>query len=543
MSPALRKLTQMRVKAVARRLFDSLGSVRGWAFLAAALGVVGLWLSLLFLIPRSHDIMRVSVQDIYESVGPVMLMATAMAILLGDDRTSRFTPAEIDILFPAPFERRELLTMKLVENIAGAALAAAFLQAAFVNFVKHPIASFLGTTAALLFVQFAQMAFVLLLRSVSERLLFVDRRVVAGGILALVAASVGATWLLFTTDLWSAWVTFRQGSLGTLTFLPFEPFARLIVVERLFPDGLFWLALAIGMNLLAAGIIYRLDESYIEEALGSSRRFQELLRRAQRGGVLSVWGAQLRWTLPAFPRWLGIGPILRRQATQAARSLPTLLAVLGVVVFMLIGPQMMLSRMKTSNVDTLVIGATAGVIQLTLIFTFMLRFDFRGELDQLEFLKSLPLSPFAVAIGELAVPVLLATFVQTAMLVGLILGFKETPAMLLIALMMVLPLNLFLFGLENLMFLLFPSRSVAFNPGDLQGVGHQVVLFAVKLLVMTAGTVVAALAGISCALTISYVAGAWVAWAILMTFGLATIPAVAWAYDRFDPSLERPPAE
>lgn len=543
---ALRKLAWLRMRAVGRRVLQSFGSFQGIAFLATAFGVLCLWLSLLVIIPNAPPGMfKTTPADLAEAAGPCMLAAMAMAVLMGDDRTSRFTPAEVDFLFPAPFSRRRLMAMKLVENAVGAAAAGLFIFTGIVHFVKLPLAAFLACFQALLFVQLGQMAFVLALRGLSEKILFLDRRWVMGGVLVLIGLLVAGTAAVFRLqDPWEAWVGFRKSGLGIAVFAPFAPFGALASADRWWPDGLLALAGAVGMNLLACAVIFRLDEAYIEEALSSSQRFHALLQRAQRGGVLSIWGSPLRWRFPKFPRLGGAGPILWRQATQAARSLPTLIAIAGVVCFVVIGPQIFTSRMKNLLPEAATVGIAAAAVQLTLVFTFMMRFDFRGDLDQMDLLKTLPTHPLAVAAGQLLIPTFLATAVQGGLIIGLAFTVAETRNVLFACAALTLPLNLFLFGLENLMFLLFPSRSVAFNPGDLQGFGHQVVLFAVKLFFLGIATSAALVPGIVVGTASgSLLAGASLAWTILIIEALLLWPLVAWAFARFDPSLEKPPAE
>ncbi len=49
---------------------------------------------------------------------------------------------------------------------------------------------------------------------------------------------------------------------------------------------------------------------------------------------------------------------------------------------------------------------------LTLLLTRMVAFDFRGDLDSMDWLKSLPLRPISITLGQLATPVLLLTAIQ-----------------------------------------------------------------------------------------------------------------------------------
>jgi len=99
-----------------------------------------------------------------------------------------------------------------------------------------------------------------------------------------------------------------------------------------------------------------------------------------------------------------------------------------------------------------------------------LRFDFRGDLDQIDHLKSLPVSGAAVSVGQLVTPTLLMSLCHLA-IVGSVLGvMRRSDPVLLTAAVLCVPFNALLFGVENFIFLLFPTRA-AMTPGDFQGYG------------------------------------------------------------------------
>ena len=114
--------------------------------------------------------------------------------------------------------------------------------------------------------------------------------------------------------------------------------------------------------------------------------------------------------------------------------------------------------------------------------------------------------------------------------------------LLLAAAAFALPVNVLLFGLENLVFLLFPSRSTAVAPADFQTIGRTMVEFAVKMLILTFCGGLAALVGAAA----YFIAGrAWAAfavaaWTVLSLTAISVVPALVWAYRRFDVSVDTP---
>lgn len=93
-----------------------------------------------------------------------------------------------------------------------------------------------------------------------------------------------------------------------------------------------------------------------------------------------------------------------------------------------------------------------------LLLPTALRFDFRRDLDRLATFKSLPITSAAAAIGQTLAPVLLATVFQSGVL-ALAVAARSLPAHYVAVTMLVMvPLNVLVFGLDNLIYLLYPYR-------------------------------------------------------------------------------------
>jgi hypothetical protein len=105
------------------------------------------------------------------------------------------------------------------------------------------------------------------------------------------------------------------------------------------------------------------------------------------------------------------------------------------------------------------------------------------------------------------------------------------------------PFNVLLTGIENLLFLMFPLRAAGLIAGDMQLFGRQMVVFFCKFLLLFVALAISAAVG-----TIGYILGnrSWpvfgaVMWVALSLVALGTIPLLARAYARFDPSVDTPP--
>ena len=87
-----------------------------------------------------------------------------------------------------------------------------------------------------------------------------------------------------------------------------------------------------------------------------------------------------------------------------------------------------------------------------------LRFDFRRDVERMAVIKSFPISPAWITLGQLAGPIVLCTWFQIVVLLIAMVVRPYHPAMFLIAITILLPVNALIFCVENLMFMLFPYR-------------------------------------------------------------------------------------
>jgi hypothetical protein len=99
-----------------------------------------------------------------------------------------------------------------------------------------------------------------------------------------------------------------------------------------------------------------------------------------------------------------------------------------------------------------------------------------------------------------------------------------------------------LFGVENTLFLLMPTRTASFSPGDFQVFGRQLLFMLVKALTVGIAWLVAILAGALVTLVLPEIrVAAWgAAWLVLAVFAVMTVPCAAWAFRRHDVSMDSP---
>jgi hypothetical protein len=540
MDRALIKLLKLRFRGALRRSFIGIKTVRGALFFILGLGMMLLWLGPQIAIAIAAPKARPTDAQALRDVLPLALLGFLLMSLLGASRTAgiHFTAAEVDFLFPGPFSRRQLLVYKLFSGAMGALFAALVFSVMLLRSASLWPAALIGSFLALIFMQLFSTAIVLAGQSLNERLYTRARKIVLYVVLGT-AAIFAVNWCptIFERGFQEAGRGLRGSAVWFWIVLPLEPFARTIAAERYVPDLIGWAAAAAAVNLALLALVTRLDVNYLESALAASQKRYALLQRRRSTGRMPV-KPKMYWRVPPLP-WLGgAGPIAWRQVITALRSVHGMLILLLIVLCASVAP--VLSNVQKSSELT---GALIGqIFFLTIMLTQMAAFDFRGDLDYMDWAKSLPLGSIAVVLGQLAAPVLLTTAVHVLFFSTAAVFAQDSRILLLAGILFSPPFNFFLYGVDNMFFLLFPFRAVATTPGDLQHVGRSMVLIFAKMIVIAAGCGAAAALGAAGYWIAgdSWVVAIIIAWLGLLCCGCLTVPLVAWAYRKFDVSIDTP---
>ena len=179
---------------------------------------------------------------------------------------------------------------------------------------------------------------------------------------------------------------------------------------------------------------------------------------------------------------------------------------------------------------------------LTFTLANLLRFDFRGDLDQIDALKALPIPPWRIAAAQLIAPVCMLVLFQITLIGSIGVMLHMDREILALALLFAIPMNAMLIAVENLIFLLFPVRAVAVSPGDLQGFGRQMLVFLLKGVALLVAVSLAGAVGAG----VWWIGGKTTAVFLVTTILVLAmevagmIPLLAIAFRRFDPSVDTP---
>lgn len=537
MHEALFRLLRLRWRGALRRMVQGVKTVRGAILFALGIGLVALFVLPSFIVSLRG--VPTPLEQV-EAIVPLAILGACLVSLMtsSGERAIYFSPGEVDFLFAGPFTRREVLAYKLLGTLFNVVFGSVFFCVFMLRFTSSWLAAYLGVFLALVFVQYVTIAAVLVQQLMAEHAYTRLRKVVVYGIGALAAIGIGESLVLRnTTRFGDAVLMLHDSAWLRYVLIPIEPFARAIAAPAIFPDLLLWGGVGLAINAALFVLIVRLDAEYRETAVRVSERIYARLQHARQSGMAPVNLSSARRRVPRLP-WLGgAGPIAWRQLTNAMRNTRSL-----VMLFVLMGIAFGVpAASRSGDAPALWRTALTMVFWLTILSTMMIRFDFRSDIGQMDLLKSLPVRPLHMAMGQLVTPVLMCTALQ-ACLIAAVAFMTGEARYVFYAIAFGPPVNLLLFGCENTLFLLAPLRAHAVSPGDFQVFGRQLLMIIAKLAVL--GVAVFVAVGVATAVSAvlgrsALVTGAAV-WITLTGLSLLALPCVAWAYRRFDVSLHMP---
>jgi hypothetical protein len=378
-----------------------------------------------------------------------------------------WTPAEHELLLAMPLRPRDLVAYQLASVTVTTLVKSGLFALLMLPDLRCLPLGFVGLVLAMMSLEILRMAIEIATWGMSRSAFLAYRAAVVTG---LVAAGfvVGAVILRdgglgsgmnfsegFRQRFLEIVVQLNASALGYVA-LPFQPLVDLILADGLTASQA---VLAAAASIIVAGLAAAVIGLYA----ATWRRVADREKRDYGGrGAGEVTRSELKAApsgsfqlqLPRIPRWGGAGALAWRQLLGARRHWGSLLTAMiapavlaGAPCFVMADPHVALL-------------ATTGTLAF---YTFLLlptalRFDFRRDLDRLATLKGLPVTPAAAAIGQTLAPVLIATLFQGGVLAFAIAARSLPLYLLLAALLVMIPVNVLVFALDNLIFLLYPYR-------------------------------------------------------------------------------------
>ncbi|MBS1201695.1 MAG: putative exporter, partial [Chromatiaceae bacterium] len=188
--PALWHLIRLRHRARLRRVLRDLKTLRG-----ATVYLFGLGLTAFLFVPLlGGDFPQTRYNP--ESLLRIWQSSLLTIVLVGQikalgERAIYFSPSEVDFLFPAPFQRRDLLAYRVISSLDGIALTALVFSLVFVAFGGVWPAVFVGAFLSFLMINLLSMCLAVVREILEERAFSAGRRAGLFAVLAVIAASIG----------------------------------------------------------------------------------------------------------------------------------------------------------------------------------------------------------------------------------------------------------------------------------------------------------------------------------------------------------------
>ena len=468
--------------------------------------------------------------DQIRAVGPLVLASIAALhfLLRSVSPGLRFDMTEVERLFAAPLSRRALLAYRFVDGVALGAPVWVLACVALFPMMGHPVA---GCAAVMLFLLFRWSVG----QAVGSAAVELHRRYGTKGRLAFAAAItlvVGAVVVRFGA-IWDQhrFETAVADPVVACALAPFRQFVGCFLAE-----GAVWAAGATGLTAAAFGAAFAYVPDFRAWAIrfaAGRRRLLERKRAGQTGGR--------SWTLlspPMLPHWGGAGPLAWRQIVAFAGS-PSFLFFPILATAAVLAPDLAFEDREVGRIVT-VVALVIFSIGSALILPGAVRFDFRSDVQRIALLRRLPVTPVRLALAQLAVPVAVASLLGW-LLCGLWwLKVPDSTEPAAWAFFLFPTYAALMIAFENFLVLLAPA---AFARGgrQAQAIGQRVLLRTGQLIVL--GVVGAICAAVGAAVH-TITEGAWrptlgASAAILALAAAAMVPAVAWAYRRFDVAEDR----
>lgn len=540
--PALMLLIRMQWRGGFRQFRRSLRTFRGlfqFAFVIAMLlyGAASMYfVGSLQSAPSVLSGPFATAQDDLISLG--LFAATTCIVLFSSGEASvYFTASEVAYLFPAPVTRKQLLTYKLIKSLMGIIGISVFIMLLSMSRIQSSLSRLIGTVLTISFLQLVTMNVAFLRQILEHKVHLWIRRVLGTGLGLLVLIAVNQMMQSAAMGDWAAVMKTIHGStVGRCLLAPFSVFTSMLRATDL---NSFFIAVAIVLVIDASLLIlaFRLDALSLEAAFAISEKVTAKLKLVQSKGVWQAFGtptsAVAKRRVVQLPFWAGVGPVVWQRMTTTFRASTQLFWMLGAAVLVAAGIVYAVAKSGPGAAVAPFFGVGAmGYMSLLVCLTL------QNDIERVGFLKSLPLRTVSIVIGEMLGFVVLLSVTQLLFMAGIMYFFPQQFLWVLCGMALTFPLNFLLFGVDKLVFYIYPTRLAKGAPGDFQNSGKQMIFIALKMSILGACLLVMGLSTLPAALLLHSPVAAVGSFAVVLLLEcVAVVPLLSIAFDRFDPGV------
>ena len=476
---SLLKLLLYRLRGATVVKFKSMFNIRGLVLLAVIFLFIGLAYQVVDEYANSRHLLDVlgtswKSSDLL-SLG--LLISCLVTVLAGSRQSLSYSSEEIDFLFTAPIDRKSLITYKYLAYAFSSLLSALFIAAVLPTLNQTFLFSVISLFLTLLFVQTTTTTLNLFIQILQR--FFINHERMAW-IYANITLVLMVVYFIIRRD------ETCPGTGSAFVYCPilkevlyiFQPVAAIYSYSsplQLTFNILLILTMIVTMFLIIVKFEGRLRDELYVLSLSNIKNWNTmkktgLIYRENIDKVVSH-RAPKQWGSTISLGWI--------QALAVIRNSRNTLIFFSV---MAIGLGALIPRAQSPESISIVYPML--YFLAVFILPRFLVFDFRGSLEIMESLRSLPASPWAICAGFLLVPILITSAIEfiVVLVVGLQSGVSLTRLFFLLSALVAF--NTILYVTENLIFLLFPSRLVPVGRVDFDFLGRTLLEFVVKSLII-----------------------------------------------------------
>ena len=452
MSVPLLQLLVLKQRAWLRHQLRSLKSPRRlFAFLAMA--------ALVTVRVVTMHLGRGAPSDAHASLAVLGAMLFVLSLASGFlQQGPRFTPSDIDFLFPTPISPRGLLLFRLLHLWPLTLFSSGFMVLMFGAQAGSPWRLLVGLFALQVTAVHLQLLISVLLTRASaaaaKRLRGTARTA------ALLVLFAGIFALIFTITeqggIASVVEPVARAPIARFLFFPAAACADFVFADRLSTELLSLARLAVGV--VATGMLLMVPEiDFREESIETTARVSRLIAQRRRGEtMIDLDGGRRVRSRTGEGAFLfrGAAALVWKNGVVFSRSLRSVLSAVAFgLVFVL--PVLITAKpaRDVAGVSSLSGYVTAGALMmLTSFASNAFNFDLRREIARIDQLRALPLPASSIVLAELFLPWILCVALQEATVAAIFL-FTAPPTRVIALFAMVLPIASFVMVIIDNLFL------------------------------------------------------------------------------------------
>ncbi|MCA9192150.1 MAG: hypothetical protein KDB03_10320 [Planctomycetales bacterium] len=391
---------------------DMVSGLRGWVRLRRSWRDAALMLLMLCFIGLAIFARVVSAgqsSDFGQAV-PFWALCYLMGTLLtsSSDRGLIMRPAEIHFVAGGPFPDRDVITLSLVRLSGRSLLSAIILALLMLPYLQSYLAALLGLWLLILFSLLLGMILSLASRQAHQPIIGRLKRILSfAGMTYVCFMLIQAMRILREQGVAPTIATLAAAAIETSTGQWLLPalgwmFAPISASGEL-PQLLLLLPLRVGILISMIALVYLLGGNFLEASTARTDQSQERRKTALRSGTGQLTGWTRSVSLPGPIRFGGAGSVAWMQMLHSLRILPRYLVFTATIVGVVLVLPLLLDSKRLAGWSG--IGWMVGLtLYADFILLLQLPVGFLGPLRQREMLKSLPITPWRIVLGQLAGP-------------------------------------------------------------------------------------------------------------------------------------------